>query len=259
VARPLNGTGDWNQPPFKANVLIAEDNPMNQELMKHLMNSWHFDFDIVSNGKEVIAAVQKKSYDIILMDIQMPEMDGYMATGILRNELRIPVPVIAMTAHAMPGEKEKCTGFGMNDYISKPINEGMLYDLILQYTAPHPAKAARENKQGIIDLDYLREISKGNTEFEMAMIRQFIVQVPEEIQALKSAIEQHDFQHITAIAHGLKSSVSFMGLSVKLEPVLRQIEEHASTTKNIAAVQQHFEQLQQDCQEAVAEVRSLLR
>ncbi|MCW3120169.1 MAG: response regulator [Chitinophagaceae bacterium] len=243
---------------YKANLLIAEDNPMNQQLMKHLMHSWHFDFDMVSNGKEVIDAVQRKSYDIVLMDIQMPDMDGYTATGVLRNELHLNIPVVAMTAHAMAGEKEKCIRFGMNDYISKPINETDLYNLILRYIDFNSNKTGAKKNYSIIDLDYLHELAKGNKNFEMEMIRQFIVQVPAEIHSLKTAIDQKDFPAVTSIAHGLKSSVSFMGLALKLEPVLRQIEENASIHNDINRVQQNFEQLQQFCSEALSEARLLL-
>src|SRR5690606_28944427 len=92
----------------KIKVLIAEDNPMNQHLVKHLMKSWSIDHDLVSNGREAVEALQKDNYSIVLMDIQMPEMDGYTATSIIRKELGSQVPIIAMTAHAMVGEREKC-------------------------------------------------------------------------------------------------------------------------------------------------------
>jgi len=242
----------------KTNVLIAEDHPMNQQLMKHLMDSWRFDFDIVSNGRELIEAVRKKSYDIILMDIQMPVMDGYTATRILRNDLHLEVPVLAMTAHAMAGEREKCMSFGMNDYISKPINESELYNLILRYKGPHNGRE-QKNRYDAIDLDYLHDLSKGDKNFEKAMIRQFIIQVPEEINSLKTAIGLNDFAAIGPIAHGMKSSISFMGLSSKLEPVLQQIEEAAAPDhKNLPLVQQHFDYLQKFCYNAVSEARLLL-
>ncbi|MES1214107.1 MAG: ATP-binding protein [Bacteroidota bacterium] len=241
----------------KAKVLIAEDNVMNQQLMKHLMNNWQFDFDIVGTGKEVVNAVKEKSYDIILMDIQMPEMDGYTSTGILRNELQSNIPVIAMTAHAMAGEKEKCLSFGMNDYISKPIKETELYNLILQYLNLNDEDKAVKNNTAVIDLDYLHDLSKGNKNFETEMIRQFMVQVPEEINSLKVAIDQKDFPLVTSIAHGLKSSVSFMGLSARLEPVLQQIEINAAN-KNLVVVKQGFEQLQKVCSKALAEAKLLL-
>lgn len=115
-------------------VLIAEDNPMNQQLIKHLMKSWGIEFVLVNNGAEAVAQLKIEDFSVVLMDIQMPEMDGYTATGIIRNELRSEIPVIAMTAHAMAGEKERCLQLGMNDYISKPLKETILYNIIAQHS-----------------------------------------------------------------------------------------------------------------------------
>jgi signal transduction histidine kinase/CheY-like chemotaxis protein len=115
-------------------VLIAEDNPMNQQLIKHLMKNWVIDHTIVNNGAEAVEALKIENFNIVLMDIQMPEMDGYTATAVIRNELKLQIPIIAMTAHAMMGEKEKCLQLGMNDYISKPLKETILYNIIAQYS-----------------------------------------------------------------------------------------------------------------------------
>jgi CheY-like chemotaxis protein len=115
-------------------VLIAEDNPMNQQLIKHLMKNWAIKHTVVSNGLEAIEALRKENFSLILMDIQMPDMDGYTATAVIRAELQSQIPIIAMTAHAMMGEKEKCIQLGMNDYISKPLKETVLYNIIAQYS-----------------------------------------------------------------------------------------------------------------------------
>jgi CheY-like chemotaxis protein len=121
----------------KIRILIAEDNAMNQRLIKHLMQSRGYHFDLVFNGIQAIESLKKQTYDLVLMDIQMPEMDGYTATGQIRNELKLHIPVIAMTAHAMSGEREKCMRAGMNDYLSKPIDEEILFDLIQKYSRPN--------------------------------------------------------------------------------------------------------------------------
>ena len=121
-------------------VLIAEDNPMNQQLIKHLMKNWSINYTVVNNGLEAIEALKNDMFSLILMDIQMPEMDGYTATSVIRNELNLHIPIIAMTAHAMMGEKEKCLQLGMNDYISKPLKETILYNIIAQY-AHHAVNA----------------------------------------------------------------------------------------------------------------------
>ena len=110
------------------NVLLLEDNPVNQFLAKVVMGKWGCSVDVAENGRIGLEKLKKKEYDVILMDLQMPEMDGYEATNNIRNVLlKKGVPIIAMTAHAIKGESEKCIEAGMNDYISKPFDPEILY------------------------------------------------------------------------------------------------------------------------------------
>ena len=114
------------------NVLLVEDNTMNQVLAKKVMEDWGWHIDIVENGLEAIDRLNEKDFDVVLMDIQMPEMDGYEATKKIRS-MPIPmcnVPIMAMTAHVMPNEEETCYKMGMNGYISKPFDTQVLYDKI---------------------------------------------------------------------------------------------------------------------------------
>jgi signal transduction histidine kinase len=117
----------------KIKILIVEDNLLNQKLAAFMIKDFGYTFDICDNGKLAVDKLKQDVYDLVLMDIQMPEMDGYEATGVIREKLMLNIPIIAMTAHAMPGEKDKCLGFGMTDYISKPIKETDLHNLIIKY------------------------------------------------------------------------------------------------------------------------------
>lgn len=115
-------------------ILVVEDNLLNQKLAGFMLNDWGFKYDICGNGKLAIEKLKEKNaYSLILMDIQMPEMNGCEATEFIRNQLHLSLPIIAMTAHALPGERDKCLSFGMTDYISKPIKEGDLRNLIIKY------------------------------------------------------------------------------------------------------------------------------
>lgn len=112
------------------NILLVEDNPLNQMLAKKVLSDWKWSVDIAENGLIAIEKLKQNDYDVILMDIQMPEMDGYEATRAIRKTFSSPkcdIPIVAMTAHALPGELEKCINVGMNDYISKPFNKKTLY------------------------------------------------------------------------------------------------------------------------------------
>jgi signal transduction histidine kinase/DNA-binding response OmpR family regulator len=241
-------------PIFNSRVLVAEDNIMNQQLIRHLMKQWQMDFVLVNNGKEAVEALKKEKFTAVLMDIQMPEMDGYDATQVIRTELKLDIPIIAMTAHAMSGEKERCLSFGMNDYISKPVKEAELYSILQQYCGneDHP-----QTKDHVIDLQYLKELSLGDSEFENAIIRQFIVQVPEELGLLNEAVQKRNKQQIKSIAHGMKSSVAYLGLTERLNANLHRMEVEA-----ISEVADHFEEDFQEvkrvCEQAVVEARQLL-
>lgn len=238
----------------KIKVLIAEDNPMNQQLVKHLMKSWSLDHAIVNTGAEAVEELQRNSYSIVLMDIQMPDMDGYTATTIIRNELRLDVPIIAMTAHAMVGEKEKCLQLGMNDYVSKPIKETVLYNIIARHAQHIPEKAEPVNH---IQLNYLHQLSGNDKDFEREILKQFLTQAPTELSQLEQSITEKDFDGVRRTAHSLKSTVGYVGLADELHPYLEQMEKDA-----VIQNEQHFEtnyhHVKSKCGLALNEVKSLL-
>lgn len=242
-------------------VLIAEDHPMNQQLISHLMKSWDIDFELVSNGCEVVELIKRESFSVILMDIQMPEMDGYTATNIIRNELRNTIPIIAMTAHAMVGEKEKCLQLGMNDYVSKPIKETVLYNMIARH-AQHVsdievAEAVSVPATTTIDLNYLHQLSGNDKAFENMILHQFLKQTPGELDALEQAIQTEEYTEVKKVAHSLKSTVGYIGMAEELHPVLDKLEK-AAAAKNCATIQQDFWIVKTRCEQAMEEVKHLL-
>jgi CheY-like chemotaxis protein len=220
------------------------------------MKQWGIEFVIVNNGEEVIQQLRTSVFSLILMDIQMPKMDGYATTLAIRNDLNLNIPIIAMTAHAMAGEKENCLSYGMNEYISKPLKEGELFSLIQSYT--QPVNVENNEGTGIIDLAYLRELSNGDTEFEQAIIYQFVVQIPNELDGLRDAILQKDFLRIKSVAHGMKSSVAYMGLSDKIYPYLQMIEAEAAKNNDSYHYIPDFEQVENLCKQAIEDAKNLL-
>jgi len=239
----------------KIKVLIAEDNQMNQQLVKHLMKSWSLDHSIVNTGAEAVQVLTKNSYSIVLMDIQMPDMDGYTATSIIRNELKLDVPIIAMTAHAMVGEKEKCLQLGMNDYVSKPIKETVLYNII----ARHAQNIHERNGEGsnYVDLNYLHQLSGDDRDFEREILNQFLEQVPSELSQLEKSIEEMDFETIRRTAHSLKSTVGYVGLAAHLHPYLEEIERDA-VAQNTTRFETNYNHVKYHCDFAIDGVKSLL-
>ena len=127
----------------RVRILLAEDNIVNQKVAVKFLNKFGYNADVVTNGIEALAALSKELYDIVLMDCQMPEMDGYKATGEIRNSdstvLNHQVPVIAMTANAMKGDREACLRAGMDDYLTKPFKPQELYDILEKWINLHPS------------------------------------------------------------------------------------------------------------------------
>ncbi len=237
-------------------ILVAEDNQMNQQLIRHLMRQWQLDYLLVSNGKEVIDALKQNSFSVVLMDIQMPEMDGYAATLAIRNELKLDLPIIAMTAHAMSGEKERCLSYGMNDYISKPVREVELYNILQQYAKSNIIE--KPDKAGIIDLSYLQDISMGDVDFEQTILQQFMIQVPQELKEMNDAIADMDFVQIKSIAHGMKSSVSYMGLNERLHPTLHRMETEATNSEKQPHFEEDYNEVRLVCEQAILEAKQHL-
>ncbi|WP_090559754.1 ATP-binding protein [Pedobacter hartonius] len=212
-------------------LLVVDDNKMNQSLMKHLLTEWNLSFDIAGDGLCALVLLKENTYDIVLMDIQMPGMDGYATARRIRKELHLNIPIIAMTAHALAGEREKCLSYGMDEYLSKPVNEQQLYHFISKFSGndhqSEPVKvvvAAPEENYRYINLSYMRQISKGNVNYERQVTGQFIELVPKAILGIDTALIHNDFLTVSHIAHDLKTSVYIMGMTGQLDDILDQLE-----------------------------------
>lgn len=247
-------------------LLVGEDNKMNQDLLKHLLGNRQLHYQLVTNGQEVLQALSKGHYDMVLMDIQMPEMDGYTAARKIRSELHSNIPIIAMTAHAMEGEREKCLQAGMNEYLSKPIREEELFRLIQIFTGkispPEVHTAINGHSQPhdgpLVQLQYLKTLSKGDTEFELAMLQQFVTQLPEDLGALKKAIQAEDVATIRSTAHNLKTTISFIGLDGILYPILEPLESLDPNNYQPALVAEKFATLRELSLKAMEETMAIL-
>lgn len=261
---PLSPVIDTGYFKDKANaplrVLVVDDNSMNQSLMKHMLLQWNIAFDIVANGLEAVALLERKQFDLVLMDLQMPQMDGYAATRQIREGLQLDIPIIAMTAHALAGERERCLSRGMNEYISKPIVEAELFKLIthfgLGFAQQHQADV--KGHKGIynyIELSYMQEISRGDREFEQKVTRQFIDKTPLQARELKLAYETNDFVTFKLRAHDFKTSVAIMGLLPILEAPLNLLEH---TTHQSATAEKALNEAIQLLAVAVQEAETLL-
>jgi signal transduction histidine kinase/CheY-like chemotaxis protein len=227
-------------------LLVVEDNIMNQCLIEHTLQERSINFQIVSSGIEAIELLKGKTFDMILMDIQMPGMDGYSATHFIREHLKLTLPIIAMSAHAMAGEHEKSMLNGMNGYISKPIQEEELFDLIQSL---HNCKRAHnpgnylKTGYNYIDTRYITEIAKGNLQYQNMVVSQFVECTLFDIADLQMTLLEEDYREIGRIAHNMKTSAGIIGLLPKVKVFLNNLEfpgndysEFSTTMEELIAV-----------------------
>lgn len=200
----------------KLKILMCEDNLINQKLARNVINNFGFEMDIAQNGEEGIALLLKNKYDLILMDLQMPLMDGYQTTIHIRDKLQSNIPIIAMTAHFFPGEKEKCLNIGMNAYIPKPFKQLELLETIKNVIVKNNNLVAKRT----IDLSYLEEMACGNSNFKQEMITVFIQKIPTQLTALVEAFKGNDFATIQKTAHHMKSSFDMFKLEDWVETMI---------------------------------------
>jgi len=203
-------------------ILVVEDNEMNQKLITKILDIWDCPFDLAINGKEAIEFCNHHKYDLILMDINMPEMDGVRATEIIRADtknLNQQIPIIAMTAAALLEEKNKALKAGMNDYITKPFSPPILLNKIGELMGFYTEKVAKEKVKKPspieIDLTYLSEFSNGDSAFIKDMVASFIRETPTLFQQLNIAYIATDWEEVYRIAHRLKPNFMMLGMKTQ--------------------------------------------
>jgi len=193
-------------------ILVAEDNTINQKVIRQLLRHLGYRADVVGNGAEAVEARERQDYPVILMDMQMPEMDGLEATRRLRRRFRgANAPwIIAMTANAMPGDRERCLDAGMDDYVPKPIE---LEVLARALAAASEQVAARRGGGAVIDPARIGQLRAIDDEASLLdeVIASFVAEVPQLLHKLEHALREHDGQLLAATAHYLLSSIDFVG------------------------------------------------
>ena len=204
IARPLK-------------ILLAEDNAVNQKFVRHVLEKRGHEVEIVGNGRAALAAVENGCFDLVLMDVQMPELSGFEATAEIRKRERTQgghMPIIAMTAHAMKGDRERCLEAGMDDYISKPIQAGRLIALIECLARPDaccdPASAAEENNR--FNLQHALGRVAGDEELLQELVRTFIEEWPSWRELLDAAITEGDCQQLRRLGHTVKGALGHFGV-----------------------------------------------
>jgi len=204
--------------PRPLKVLLAEDNLVNQKLAKRLLEKRGHQVDTVSCGAEAVRAVRSRPYDVVLMDVEMPEVDGLDATRQIRaweREAGRRTPIVAMTAHAMKGDRERCLAAGMDDYVSKPLRPSELFKTIEAYAPteddgqPPPALDTDGEPDGADLLDWSRVLGSFGQDQELLreVVAVFLDEYPELWARLEEAVANRDRQALRQAAHKLKGAV----------------------------------------------------
>jgi len=244
-------------------VLVVEDIALNQLLMKTLLDDFGFEQDIAANGKIAIEKLKTKSYDIILMDLQMPEMNGFESTEYIRKSLNSKIPIIALTADVTTVDLAKCKAVGMNDYIAKPVDERILYSKIIGLVRKPALIKYREDKGNengkserikCTDLAYLIRRTKSDPKLMMEMISLYLVQTPPLIISMKQSFRDKDWASLHAAVHKMIPSFSIMGISTDFENMAKKVQDYASTQQMGDGIPDMVLQLENVCEQACKEL-----
>ena len=246
-------------------ILVVEDIALNQLLMKTLLDDFGFESEIAANGRIAIERLKLKTFDIILMDLQMPEMNGFEATDYIRNVMHSDIPIIALTADVTTADFARCKLIGMNDYIAKPVDEKLLYTKIVNSIKQNMENVTKEvftietkpELTRYTDLDYLYLRTKSNPKLMMEMISLYLEQTPELIKIMKESFQTEDWSSLQSAVHKIPS-FSIMGISSDFEVMARRIQEFASNQQRNEEMKDLVFQLESICNNACIELQEEL-
>jgi CheY-like chemotaxis protein len=230
-------------------ILLAEDNPVNQQVATAMLVKRGHQVDVVGNGREAVDAITARAYDLVLMDIQMPEMDGFEATAAIRA---LPqgrtLPIVALTAHALSGERERCLERGMSDYLAKPFKAHDLFAAV-------EGGAARVTGTGPVDLDAFRSSMReaGAEEAVEGILEVFVRDAGGRLDALAMATTAGNPADIAKAAHAFKSSAGSIGAR-GLAAVLEELEQ-AGRAGAVDTARHQFERARHETEAVVSYLR----
>lgn len=227
-------------------ILVTDDNEMNQLVAATILLNYGAEITEAFNGAEAIEKIKETAFDLVLMDVQMPVMDGIEAVKIIRETIDKNLPIVALTAYAINGDNQKCIAAGMNDYLSKPFEESQLLNIVSKWLGKSLSKEKDTvelitNEEALYDLSKLNEIARNNKAFIDKMLKLFIDQIPSAVEEIQAAYLIKDFDIIKRVAHRIKPSIDNMGIT-SLTTVVREIEalavENANSPKLLQLIQQ---------------------
>jgi len=245
-----------------ARVLVVEDVKLNQLLMKTLLEDGGYELEIANNGKLAIEKLKKESFDIILMDLQMPEMNGFETTEYIRKHIDPHIPIIALTADVTTVDVEKCKEVGMNDYISKPIDEKLLYKKLHRYLKKEPLRNGTFINglpgQRFTNLNYLKELTRDNPEMIAEMIHVYLEETPRLLNTILESVEREDWKSLQAASHSLLPSFFTIGIKKEYSAKAEALQAFASS-KLLGKSSPSDPERQREIREIASEINTVCR
>ena len=242
------------------NILLAEDNHVNQMVATRLLEKMGHAITIANNGLEALSLLENRSFDVILMDVQMPQMDGFAATKSIRmNEIKTGkhLPIIAMTAHALKGDRERCVEAGMDGYVTKPIASAELKAVIastLHWTqADEDTSSNADAKPSPVNLEQVLESLGGDENLMREVLGIFLEQTPKHLASLRQALVTKDATTIERTAHSMKGELGYLGIA-EVSQKARQLEE-MGRKGDVEGAQRAFPSFEADILGIVAGIR----
>jgi CheY-like chemotaxis protein len=207
-------------------VLVAEDNPVNQQVASGLLEHAGHVPSVATNGREVLALLENEAFDLVLMDVQMPGMDGLEATAAIRARERgtgAHLPIVALTAHVMKGDAERCLAAGMDGYLTKPLQLRELEDEVARVLEGRAPAAAPPSPalSGRVDAVRLLERVGGDTKALARIVRTFVADGPKQLARIRAAVDADDPEALRRAAHALKGAVSNFAAGPATKAALR--------------------------------------
>ena len=250
---------------------MAEDNTINQKLALRLLEKHGHRVVVAGNGAEAIALWESQTFDLVLMDVQMPGMSGLEATATIRaGELQTGqhIPIVAMTAHAMKGDRERCLAAGMDDYIAKPIQAQQLYEMVSRLTVPDNktdprasfrlriSSVQQSRTKLLVDLEATLERLGGDQELLESVVQMFLEECPSLIANLRTAVLQRDAKSLELAGHTLRGLVANFGAASVCELAFKL--ELMGKEGNLAESEAVTTALEAELQRVIAAVTTLL-
>ncbi|MBL7871772.1 MAG: response regulator [Cyclobacteriaceae bacterium] len=211
-----------------AYVLLVEDNDINRLYASSILKMWGCHFETAENGVVALEKIRNNSFDVILMDIQMPVMDGFETTKAIRqgDPTKKEVPIIALTANATQKDFEKCIAAGMNDCITKPFTQDDLFKTLTKYLGEkltfkqQPIHKEIKTPDTFVDFTYLKKVSNDNQEFIQEIINTFLDSMPETITDIRTHLQNKNWSHIGKVVHKIKPTITLMGIHTLKDKIL---------------------------------------